>query len=557
MAIFYCDPYNGLDSNNGLTETTPKKSLSGCTNLCTTKDDIIKVRGLDNYATNLGTMTWINGTLTITGSTDLTSTVSGYTYIFKSTDTTPIIYKIASYNWNSGTSTFTITLSLSNGNYEGTTETCGVMGLNLPSPTGIMSTNKAGFRSGTDTLWYTRTNCQIIGGWNSDYTAVTGYTIVYQTTNTVALSIAHDWWSVSNFIVIGGTVSTLKAGVHQNIAYADGNGTNMTGSFTALFNISSVVNNITGYPFTISTVYASGITAVGGHSVTQFLYCCEIYNSTIINTKYWGFGNFTSSIFENCFIKTNNTSYGTFNGCKYTVVSGCTLYNNPSGKLFYNCSSMKVLNNNLYTGSSTIIERSDGLFINSGIDTFLNMNYSDTSVIDCNSNGITIPTSGLFFGTDFYGTITNSYVVHNFNDLFYVDVQCGDETKSVMLYNYGYVKQTNETYSGTTGLRCGQYVNNSECRLGTVDFWLTSGNSYQLSFYVKSSNNQNFDYNFYLMDSLILSSWVSGTTSSSTWTNYTYDINNVPKTGTIRLFIKFNSGAGHYIDISDILLTQL
>lgn len=563
MAIFYCDFYNGSDSNNGTSSSTPKLSLSATTSLTTTATDEIRVRGYDNLSTNVGNIYWVNGSLSLTGSTDLTGSLSVGSYIYKSTDTIPDIYKIQSLSFTGGV--MSITLVISNGYYEGSNELCGVMKINLPgSQHTIQSCGIQGRYSGTESNCFARTGNTISGGWDSTFTTRTGYTMLYNTGNSTIFN-SHNYWDISYFMVIGG--GSLGFG---NVQFSNPHhlvSSDCVGNyFYAYMYISDCVFNnqkTNGRnDIDLSTIY-NVISRGGSINFYRGTYNAFVYNSVMTNA--------TSACVQ--YINSITNSYLTMNNSTGTIFYGINMAKNNTFKIYnsnvklYDYCVGEFINNKNVGSIVGKVNSSNGMFINSeymnvslpGLTT--QIPYLEVYNGDSDFNNFTLPTTKLISVSCGYyhqAAIFNSeFDTGQITWYYNIPISFKNPENNIILYDTCSVQTTGITYSGTTGLKLKQYSSSFEAVAGTFDFYVITGLTYNYNFYIKSSNSQSFSYNWFNNKNNLYSTWITGTTSSSTWTNITGSINQslIVNGGILRLFIKFNSGTKHSVYISDVSLT--
>ena len=544
MAIYYLDVYNGNDSDNGLTISTPKLSMYSVTGLLSSESDEIRVRGFDNHSTSsLGNIWWIKGTTSLTGSTDMTGSLSVGDYIYKSTDTTPSPYKITGLNFTGGV--MTIGINVYTGYYYGSdTVFCGVKKLNLPGseqPNQIPS--KAGYTSG-GTYGY---KTVVSGGWNSNYTSNTnGYTTLYENGASGLRIYCQNGggYEFKNFILIGGGRSLWDI--------QGSNWTNIVGICWG----SGMWNAYYGRITNCSFYKLSGPHSDGGfytHSYNSNFYGGENIdmqsstgnyweNCRITNILYW-LQNANQSTYIGCYIYYSGP-YAFHWGNSSSFFSGCT-YEDCTTIWMYTQNAVAI-NNNLLGTSPRNLGIVNGRFINCGITTIntpFNTNYESYYITDKTISSFTYPTTNLL-GT---APLLNYPLVN---------ITLKDNVNNMIWYNLGALTtQSGDTQSGTTAMKIVQFTS-SECTVGSCDFFVLSGTSYQIKFYTKSSNNQNYSWNLYYFDSELYSTWKTGSTTSTGWTEVTYNIDGSLFTanGSIRLFFRMTSGSGHYLLVSNISL---
>lgn len=568
MAIKYCDFISGNDSNDGLSVSTPKKTLSAAVNLISSINDEVRVRGSE-LPTNIGgngSIWWRNGSTTLTGTTDLSSVLSVNDYIYKSTDTIPEVWKVTSVNWNG--STMTIGLNVLTGYYEGTTETCDIMKITLPpSGTTASSMGKTLYYSGTNTDIKNRTLTKVSGGWNADYTEQTFYTIYYKPATLALYGNGYYYYDITKFMFLsnlGWPLAGFSYSKYSNIVVEDGV------RALGFSNWNYVVNNVThnsGNPIFEGgkeNIIENNILRFGGNVLfntnNSLLSGNTITNHNVLN--YQNDQAINNFFIGNTFKPVTHFARNIFN-CYF---SGNTVILSNTGHYSFNlCKSIYAINNNI-TGGNTKLVFSNGTFINNGFTGYedLIVNYDIFSynygyslygcyIYEPNKDTFTLPTKAFAY--------PNSNVMTNYiyNPSFAqfenqtVNVKLSNN-QNILLYNSAAVQTTGVTQSGSTGLKVTQYNTNYVAIAGTVDFIVQTGTTYNYSFYIKSSNNQNFSYNFLYFGNY-LTNWISGTTSSSTWTEITGTLPSITTNGNVKLYIKFNSGTGHYIYLSNIRLT--
>ena len=181
MAIYYADLVNGDDSNDGQTITTPKKTLDAATQLLSTTDDEVRVRGTDDYYVSIGNWTWTKDSANITATGDKTGDVSANETIYKANDQHKIGYYVYSVSYDSGSNTTIIVLKFKTGTYMFDSETVEVRKFNTSSSSAVSAGQSISVNGPTPTEtedWSSRETAVISGGWNSDYTDnSTGYTL--------------------------------------------------------------------------------------------------------------------------------------------------------------------------------------------------------------------------------------------------------------------------------------------------------------------------------------------------------------------------------------------
>lgn len=567
MAIYYCDLYEGSDSNNGLSGSTPKYSLSACTNLCTSVNDSIRVRGTDNMSTNIGAIWWINGTLTFTGTTNLSAGVKGGDFIYKSTDAVPEGYYVGSTGWTG--SVFSIVIQVNNGYYEGVTELVDVMKINRPVnpiPYSITVNNKDGYYSGSTTNVLARTGTTISGGWNSGFTERTGFTLVYNNNHIFSFN-GKFYWDLSYFI----TLDTTGAPVHffqvsrskiENCAGMSSDGNQGCHSCVeSLFRNFRLTSRGSQAIFNSWTCYLDNTIFRGG----DWCFFSSNGANVVINSQFSNQSsgvilNNTSGIFiGNRFVMRTGAIHQQANRCYF---SGNTFYN--AGTSWITCYNnySRFINNVFLPGSSrkmTALGQTE--FINEGtnindISTTAGYPSGPIFITESGSSTMTMPSSYIM-----YPPAISAYDPFDLYELYDVDYSVAKlkGNNNIILYNTASVQATGITYSGDTfgvtgqtGLKIYQYSSSYPARAGTIDMIVNSGTSYTLSFYVKSSNGQNFSWDYRYFGNYTNPVWITGTTSSSTWTNYSVVLPTITTTGAIKLFFKFTSGTGHYLYVSNI-----
>lgn len=543
MAIYYCDFYNGNDSNNGLTSSTPKKTLNAATALVMNQSSEVRVRGWDNPTINVGNISWRKGYITLTGTTDMTSSLSVGDYIFKSTDIVPEPYKISARSFTGGV--MYITIIINSGTYQGTTEQCDLLKI-ITGTTAAQSVNKPGYFIGTENDYKTRTGTTLSGGWDETYTNRTGYTYIFNNN----LSLATKWDS-SYFIVLNGSYPQFGYCNSHHLVVAN-----------------TTTDGMTLYPYMSITNCVINCQA-GQYNLTTGL--CTLTNCIIRGGYFSARTSAYNNVFVNC--KISNGTY-CMQGFDHTRFIGCTIqapgyvcyssiYNIWSGNTIYAAGRMNEtgsnnniwINNILEPGSSTIAY-GNGVYINNGFTSIQGLTPGFPVITDNNLNSYPIPTSAIFAGDIVYQD-SNGYFCDSGQVYYYMTVNLKDSINNMICFNTATIQTTGITYSGVTGLKITQHTSSYEGIAGSVEFFVSSGQSYNSSFWIKSSNNQTFSYNYFLNDSPIYTNWITGTTSSSTWGEKTLSIpgNLINNNGILQLYIKFNSGTGHYVYISNISLT--
>lgn len=540
MAIYYCDLSGGTDANNGLTPSTPKISLSACTNLVTAYGDEIRVRGTDNYATNLGSMWWRNGSTSITGTTDLTGVLTTNDYIYKAGDAVTLAYKVNGLTFSAGVMTITLRLNL--GTFDYPTEYADVMKVNtsIPSTSFQLTSNKDGFYSGTTTLPFARTGITISGGWDETYTNRTGFTSLYNSATSLTRFVMHKYWDLKNFIIRGGGLvsSEHEFGSYDNFVMIETTGFNGLGQYTLFKNSSS-----------------GGVTSPRFHTrIQSTIYNCKFINGSQ-NIYYYAASNFLNNHVSNyagqltangtlspgSTFNFNTISFGgyqIFGAIVSCLYSGNTIYSTATNA-WYNGNRQIIVDNTIIGGGGGCSAESNLVVIRTPIN--IQNNASKMWYFDDTTETYTLP-NGLLFGVLSAGVDYDTTIVKLRN-------------KSVIMYNTACVETTGVTHGGTSGLKISQYSASYAGVVGTIEFVVNAGTTYNLSFWVKSSNNQNIEYNYLYFGLYKLSTWASGTTTTSGWTNITATLPSFPNNGTCKLYFRINSGAGHWVYVSDISIT--
>ena len=511
MAIKYCDFISGNDSNDGLSVSTPKKTLTAAVNLISSINDEVRVRGSE-LPTNIGgngSIWWRNGSTTLTGTTDLSSVLSVNDYIYKSTDTIPEVWKVTYVSWNG--STMTIGLNVLTGYYEGTTETCDIMKITLPpSGTTASSMGKSLYYSGTNTDIKNRTLTKVSGGWNADYTEQTFYTIYYKPATLALYGAGYYYYDLSRFMFlsnIGWPIAGFSYSKYSNIVVEDGV------RALGFSNWNYIVNNVT-HNSTSNPIFEGGKENIIENNILRFganvLFNTNnslLSSNTITNHNVLNYQN--DQAINNFFIGNTFKPITHFarniNSCYF---SGNTVILSNTGHYSFNlCKSIYAINNNI-TGGNTKLVFSNGTFINNGFTGYedLVVNYDIFSynygyslygcyIYEPNKDTFTLPTKSFAYPNS---SVMTTYIYDPSFTQFEnqtVNVKLSNN-QNILLYNSAAVQTTGVTQSGSTGLKVTQYNTNYEAIAGTVDFIVQTGTTYNYSFYVKSSNNQNFSYNF-------------------------------------------------------------
>jgi hypothetical protein len=550
MAIYYCDFTSGSDSNNGLTPSTPKISLSACTNLVSAYGNEIRVRGTDNYyVETTGYIWWRNGSTSLTGTTNLTGVLSANTYIWKDNLTNPEPIKINSLSWNG--SVMTITLLLTSGTYEGTTEYTKIRMLNLGAyDNANHKYSKDGFYSGSTTDWNARTGITISGGWDATYTSRTCYTLVYSNSATNTWIIdgnAKKYWDTYYFILVR----------HPSVVRCVGNFTYSSFQNCVFISQERGTDTPNAYALVKNCYYyycGSYLYAICAHIGNKFI--SPSYQCFMAANNQWG--HFIDNTFSNFSAFFVNVGYPY---PPLTIWSGNTILA-TSHTIFYNHNGNLITNNYIRTtglisqvgvgsifkdntiASNNTINLDSSTYINTSVN--INNNTYAIKYYNSNNETFTIPTTAIYGGSsnnDNYAVVdevVSTYKLKNNNN--------------ALLYDLGMVQTTGITYDGTSSLKITQY-GATACKVGTIEFVVNNSQIYNLSFWVKSSHGQSFTYNFLHFANYVSSTWYSGTTSSSTWTNITMTLPSVSVSGLFKMYIRFGSGAGRYIYVSNIQIT--
>jgi len=228
--------------------------------------------------------------------------------------------------------------------------------------------------------------------------------------------------------------------------------------------------------------------------------------------------------------------YQVFGGAQSTIFSGNTITNQYGTQVWFGGRN-NILIDNVCSNTPSVLEV-NLICIRTPI--LIQSNTYQMIYCDNTTDTLTYPTNiiyGSLLNVDDYSTIAKL------------------KNNNIILYNTGSVEKTGVTYSGASSLRLRQYTSGYEATIGTIEFEVNANTTYNLSYWVKSSNNQNISFNFLNFGQYVNTTWVTGTTSSSTWTNITYTIPQVLVKSTMKLFIRFNSGTGHYVYVSNIQIT--
>lgn len=553
MAIYYLDLVSGNDGYNGTAPTSPKLTLSAATWLCQNAGDEIHVKfnvspSKQYGCNNRGPSNWTNNTSTVTCSTDYTGIIKAGAYIWKATDIIPEMYKVASTNWDSGTSTFTMTLTFLVDNYQGATETVDFFTLNN---LGSTSTNeyfsKDAPYSGSTTDWTARTGCTIIGGYDlanmygGGADQIVGFTYWLNSGVIAITSNSKKYWGLKNMIFNQPTkqVCLMYNGTVENCSVIQ-----TTGGF-GVFNY-SYMNNCS-----LSSLATNSWTVI---PLSSYIINTEFHNAT---SPVYGAGNTSISgcSFKNLYYANNTAYYTTVSD---SVIKKCNTFSLSSRSNYYynniinnttlaSSGYFNVFRNNTLTGT-TVSSDDESVFINTPV-TLGGLGKKITLINSTNT--YSLPTAKLFNITS-----ADSYLYDGMNN-YKANIICPDASYNAVLYDNCAVQTTGVTNSGTTSLKVTQYLNTAGAKAGLVEFFVTSGTSYNSSFWVMSSTGQTVEYMYYLNEVPLSTTWLSGTTSTSTWTNYTYTVPAVSSSGVLKLYVRFLSVSGSWIYVNYISLTPV
>lgn len=556
MATIYCDFYNGSDGNDGLTTSTPKLSLNAATALVTAQSDVVKLRGWDDWYTELtgGTITWTYGIATITGSTDLGLSVGDF--IFKSTDTYPDIYKVSSENWDGGT--YTVGLAYTRGTFQGTSETGNLKRLNLPSVTAAQTSNKNGYMIGAN-VYNQRTGTTISGGWDSGYIDnIDGYTVSYNSAQSgTAFGIGNQYWDLSQTLVVG-----------WQYAYNFTNAYNRTENLIATNHL-----NINSYPYSMMS-HTRFNQSGGGKTEIGLCHIVDMWS----RGGYWAFTH-KSNQYAVHLIDCEFSNATLYTEIGTSIVSGCTFNTEHSTAIVTRNTGMKCYYNTFnntgqilyeynhwvdFVGNTSIYKVSTG---NNGVknnngytslpnEKFLNQGVQVT-IQEENVNSFTVPTGKIFDDSAVY--LDNALYDSVINPDNHIDVFLQDSINNMFIYNTASVQTyLGDFYTGDTSLKITQHNASYDACAGTIEFFVQTGTTYNLSFYAKSSAaSLTLNHNFYQSGMYLLSPWESDSIDNSSWTNITSTLSSSDLlcSGVVKLFVDFDTTSGGYVLLDKIEIT--
>lgn len=584
MTIYYLDLVNGNDSSDGLTTSTPKKTLNAITALPTAVTDEVKVRGMDSLLTNIGNWTWTDESRVVTASGDLTASVAANDYICKTVDVSgtvvPEIYKVNTVVFSGGITTITLLLTTTYNAYYGTTETVATSKLVLPTAIATQLINKNGFYSGTLDDYANRVFTKITGGWNSDYTSQSTYTFLYGTVNNLFNFSAKLYWELSKFIVITTTNTSIALANYSNVKNTfSGWGTTSAfggAQYVYLNNVIGIGSNssICGNLQNGLMEYSKMLNSRGSHVMADFSIsannCVFAYPSsnvsklfsntnalTMISTStmktngsYWATA--LLYVFDNCTLIDTSTATGQLQyiqglvkNCSISINknrSDCSLYNGLLGTVY------EFYNNTVPNGENPALVDLDAIIYNcTGFKLRGNCNFSNLKWYNNNNEDI-----GL---SDYIATSTTRFldaVIYSSNS---------GTTANAKLEKKGYTTLSTEYYpsksGGTNSIKHVVSDANKIVDFYGVEFVINKNNGYNLSFYTKGTSTT-LSYNIFNGGEFIFSSWETATINNTGWTQATKSIisSDWNMSGTAQLVIRLtNEDKDAYALIDYISLT--
>lgn len=584
MAIKYLDLYDGNDANDGLTASTPKKTLNAATALVGSVVDEVRVRGKDDLFVDIGNWTWTNESIYVvfTGA-DKTADVPAGTYICKtiisSGNTIPHIYRVSSVAYEGGDTTITLFIDSNNYYYIGDTETVATSKLSIPAAMPQQTYNKNGYYTGTLTDYTGRTFNTITGGWDSGYTTQNGFTAIYGTSNYILSHNNKSYWNMSRIIYI--TTSNNGINDYRYNTYTD----SFLGSFYHN-NGGSIYINDADYKYSNNIVFFG---QTNGRDLSKFVNCFWIYGANLLTS---GSGNIlenctgattainylsTANNFINCkFISLNKNLVGNytsnFTGCTFQDIGATANINIPINGNVVNCTF--DMNRNRTTGyiSGDIYPITTYSFTNNSGATGQYMRHNISGILKTtrfklwqgantiknliwyNINNEDLGLSD-FTANSLYDYETNN-VIYNYTT---------GITKNALLSKYGYTILSDDYYTGKTGTTGATNsvlhvvtTNNAACDFSNVDFVINKSNSYNLSFYAKGSGSYTLNWNILNGGEYVFSSWQTQAITAGAWQQITKAISasDWKMSGTATLVIRIPSQAkGTYALIDYIQLT--
>jgi len=614
MATFYCDIYAGNDSNDGLTTSTPKLTINAATALVTAATDVVKCRGYDNLFTDIGSWTWTDETMTIVYvGADKRAELAANDYICKtvvlSGSVMPEIYRIKTVTYTGGNTIATIYGTSPYHMVKTTTETVATSKITLPSTMATQTVGKNGYLSGSASDLEGRVITTLSGGWNSDYTAQTTFTLWYSSTASVGfLSITRSYWLVERFIACGGggvlsingSTCTCK---DCSASYVGNNLYSLNNAYSYIKNcigIQANTNNIFGDNDTIIKdskliINRSNIFQVGNLAEncvfayannTELISANGSYKQDFINCQFHNVNNkifFKSLMYTGAFNCTGCTftDIGTASGLYFTNYAG--MGNTATGAYGNLVNCVFDLNRNRTTGhikgwyqpqigfgifmgisadkgiagtmlgcSGITSDNKVGLDINGIVDNTMIRNAKMHSGENTHANLIIYNTENDDFEISGYG--------YNANGI--SDTILYEATGNTRFCQYGFQQISSDYYtgktSGTTALKLQVTYKSADCIFDTVNFIVnTAVTGYTLSFYAKASGSYTLEYNLWNGNDYIWSTWKTASVNTD-YQNFNQAItpSDLNQNGTARLDFRIPSQAkGTYALIDYIQLT--
>lgn len=539
--IAYIDLYNGSDSNDGLTPSTPKLTMNAGVALISAFGDEIRVRGVDGAMDNeLGECQFTINDLGVIVDGDVSSSVSVGDYIYKQDSSkAPDLYKVGAVSFN-GTNT-DITLSVDWGSYGGETEKVTVNVLyasDIPTVTPTALPNN-GFYSGDQNSW-DRVDTPISGGWNSDFTAQTSYTICSNTTSTSYWSLNNSatekyYFHLSKWIQLGYKYGVYEAkNWHIEDCYFG-----WSSDYGLYYNSYTIIDNIVvasmpddmliqcNHSYVKNSTFRNGDDAAVYVSANNLFENCNfLKNERVFDTNY--------STVKNCnFVNGNTSASQQFMGEALSVIdcsiratyNGVTYPVNVNNYLANGFSYNGVFKNNSFTNITNpthkfyIVDKTNGLFVNNyGLEIYWLIS-SNVIIINDSFNpplseSAIILASGLNESTGDYIRGANSYVTD-------------PSGNTIQIQPPGTVRLTSDSYEGDNALllkRTPLSLEFERAVFETVTFEIDSTKDYDLSFYVKSSTAHTITWNIDNNRDLVYDTWQSLDLTTS-WAEVTKTIN--------------------------------